>query len=228
MQTMQTPQCDGSKDLDELEGEQSSHTSAGGSVMKGGFDPLANIFVAQDHRPANLKDLNLRTLSAVERALLVIDGTVTRFLEAYMMEPVDIIRLGETRERLIRPHAWLELPKGESVVSRRVLLRGRYSDHVYASAASLVVPYRVKNAVQPVDGRIPEGLGRMLLNGRTEQYRELLWYGKEIANDLPGEMRTLESECSMTRTYRIIVQGKPAMMITEWFELGSEVLPAQH
>jgi chorismate-pyruvate lyase len=225
---MQTPQHDRSEDFDEPKGEQSSRTSSGGSVMKGGFDPLASIFVAQEHRPANLKDLNLRTLSAVERALLVIDGTVTRFLEAYMMEPIDIVRLGETRERLIRPHVWLELPKGECVVSRRVLLRGKYSDHVYASAASLVVPYRVKNAVQPVDGRIPEGLGRMLLNGRTEQYRELLWYGKEIANDLPGEMRTLDSECSMARTYRIIVQGKPAMMITEWFELGSEVLPAQH
>ena len=225
---MQTSQCESSNDLDDPKGERKSENGSGGSVMKGGFDPLANIFVAQEHRPGNLKDLNLRTLSAVERALLVIDGTVTRFLEAYMMEPIDIIRLGETRERLIRPHVWLELPKGESVVSRRVLLRGKYSDHVYASAASLVVPYRVKNAVQPVDGRIPEGLGRMLLNGSTEQYRELLWYGKEIANDLPGEMRTLDSESAMARTYRIIVQGKPTMMITEWFELGSEVLPAQH
>jgi chorismate-pyruvate lyase len=225
---MQTSQSDRSKNVDQPSADQGQYTRAGSQVVKGGFDPLANIFVAQEHRPANLKDLNLRTLSAVERALLVIDGTVTRFLEAYMMEPIDIIRLGETRERLTRPHVWLELPKGEAVVSRRVLLRGRYSDHVYASAASLVVPYRVKNAVQPVDGRIPEGLGRMLLNGRTEQYRELLWYGKEIANDLPGEMRTLDTECSMARTYRIIVQGKPAMMITEWFELGCEALPAHN
>lgn len=225
---MQSPQYDRSKAVNQPSAEQGPQTSPGSPVMKGGFDPLASIFVAQEHRPANLKDLNLRTLSAVERALLVIDGTVTRFLEAYMMEPIDIIRLGETRERLIRPHVWLELPKGETVVSRRVLLRGRYSDHVYASAASLVVPYRVKNAVQPIDGRVPEGLGRMLLNGRTEQYRELLWYGKEIANDLPGEMRTLDTECSMARTYRIIVQGKPAMMITEWFELGCEALPAHN
>lgn len=196
-------------------------------LIKGGFDPLASIFVAQQHRPANLQDLNLRTLSPAERALLVIDGTVTRFLESYMMEPIDIVRLGETRELLRRPHIWLELDKGEKVVSRRVLLRGRYSDRVYASAASLVVPYRVKQAVRPVEEHIPEGLGRMLLNGRTEQYRELLWYGKELASDLPGEMRSLASECSMVRTYRIIVKGEPAMMITEWFELGGEGLLAQ-
>lgn len=225
---MQTPQYDRVKAVNQSSVDHSRQKGSGSPAMKSGFDPLANIFVAQEHRPANLKDLNLRTLSAVERALLVIDGTVTRFLEAYMMEPIDIVRLGETRERLTRPHVWLELPKGETVVSRRVLLRGRYSDYVYASAASLVVPYRVKNAVQSVDGRVPEGLGRMLLNGRTEQYRELLWYGKEIANDLPGEMRTLDTECSMARTYRIIVQGKPAMMITEWFGLGSEALPAHN
>ncbi len=192
----------------------------------GDFDPLANIFVAQQHRPAHLKDLNLRTLRPLDRALLVIDGTVTRFLEAYMLEPIDIVKLGETQEVLSKHHTWLELEKDEEVVSRRVLLRGRYSEHVYASAASLVVPDRVKKAVQPVDGRVPEGLGRMLLHGRTEQYRELLWYGKEPVNDLPGEMRRLTSRCVMTRTYRIIAQKKPTMMITEWFELVKKELPA--
>ena len=192
----------------------------------GDFDPLANIFVAQQHRPAHLQDLNLRTLRPLDRALLVIDGTVTRFLEAYMMEPIDIVKLGETPEILGKPHEWLDLEKGKKVVSRRVLLRGRYSKHVYASAASLVVPDRVKKAIQPIGGRVPEGLGRMLLHGRTEQYRELLWYGKELANDLPREMRSLASRCAMTRTYRIIAQKQPTMVITEWFELGRKELTA--
>ncbi len=85
-----------------------------------------------------------------------------------------------------------------------------------------LVPERVKDAVgRPVD-RIPEGLGRMLLSGRTEQYRELLWYGKEAPSDLPGEIRSLASETCLSRTYRIIVNKKPVMMITEWFELGSK------
>ena len=60
----------------------------------------------------------------------------------------------------------------------------------------------------------------MLLNGNIEQYRELLWYGKEVFSDLPGEMRSLSSDDSLTRTYRIIVNHKPIMMITEWFEIG--------
>jgi chorismate-pyruvate lyase len=93
---------------------------------------------------------------------------------------------------------------------------------VYGSAASLVDPKRVKEAVKDKLGDMSKGLGRMLLSGRTEQYRELLWYGKEPPTDLPGEMRTLSSEYCLMRTYRIIVHGKPAMMITEWFELSGE------
>lgn len=116
----------------------------------------------------------------------------------------------------------LTYPKGSVVSSRRVLLRGGHSGHIHASAASLVVPERVKDAVgRPLD-RIPEGLGRMLLSGRTEQYRELLWYGKEAASDLPGEIRSLASEYCLSRTYRIIVNKMPVMMITEWFELGGK------
>ena len=182
------------------------------------FDPFDGIFVAQDQRPAHLEDVDLASLSPFERAVLVIDGTVTRFLEAQKLEPIEIIDCGRTKETLKKDHAWLELPKGDSVSSRRVLLKGRDSGRVYASAASLVVPERVKDAVGHPAQRIPEGLGRMLLNSRVEQYRELLWYGKEGPSDLPGEMRSLESEFCLTRTYRIIVNKLPTMMITEWFE----------
>lgn len=184
------------------------------------FAPLAQVFIAQDQRPQHLQDVNLRTLDPMERALLVIDGTVTRFLEAYWMEPIDVVTLGQTEQILRDDHGWLELRCGCRVVSRRVLLRGQHSDRVYASAASLVDPKRLKQALQDKVGNMPKGLGRMLLSGRTEQYRELLWYGIERSKNLPPEMRILSSEYCLMRTYRIIVQGKPAMMITEWFELS--------
>jgi chorismate-pyruvate lyase len=190
------------------------------------FDPLANIFVAQERRPANLEDVDPYSLTPVERTLLVIDGTVTRFLEAYFAEPIKIVNIGETRERLKKEHEFLELSKGDEVVSRRVLLRGAHTERIYASAASLVVPQRVKAAVRKEVGDISQGLGRLLLEGRTEQYRELLWYGKEPPSELPGELRGLATEYSITRTYRILVSRKPTMMISEWFELtGEGMLP---
>lgn len=186
------------------------------------FDPFENIFVAQHRRPANLEDIDPYSLTPVERTLLVIDGTVTRFLETYFAEPIRIENIGETREQLKKEHEFLALPKGEEVVSRRVLLRGARSARTYASAASLVVPSRVKAAVRKEVGDMSQGLGRLLLEGKTEQYRELLWYGKEPPSELPGELRSLATEYSITRTYRIMVNREPTMMITEWFELGSE------
>ena len=185
------------------------------------YEPFSGVFVAQDERPSHLMDIDLYKLNPFERACLVIDGTVTRFLEAHRMEPVDIINCGETREILKKDHKWLDLPKGETIVSRRVLLKGRHSGRVYASAASLVVPERIKVAVGRTRERIKEGLGRMLLNGRIEQYRELLWYGKEIASDLPSDVHRFSSEELLTRTYRILVKNKPIMMITEWFEIDT-------
>lgn len=186
------------------------------------FDPFAGIFVAQEQRPPYLQDVDFRELTSFERAWLVIDGTVTRFLEAQKVEPIEIVPCGQSKETLRRDHVWLDVPKGSVVASRRVLLRGAHSDHIHASAASLVVPERVKEAVGRPAEKIPEGLGRMLLSGRIEQYRELLWYGKETPSDLPGEIRSLASEFCLSRTYRILVNKKPVMMITEWFELGSK------
>jgi len=186
------------------------------------FDPFAGIFVAQEQRPAYLQDVDARELSSFERAWLVIDGTVTRFLEAQKMEPVEIVDCGQSKETLRKDHVWLDVPKGSIIASRRVLLRGGNSGHIHASAASLVVPERVKEAVGSPADRIPEGLGRMLLDGRTEQFRELLWYGKESPSDLPGEMRSLASEYCLSRTYRIFVNRMPVMMITEWFELANK------
>lgn len=185
------------------------------------FDPFTGIFVAQEQRPAYLEDVDFRELTSFERALLVIDGTVTRFLEAQKVEPIDVVDVGRSKETLRKDHEWLAVPKGSEVSMRRVLLRGRHSGRNHGSAASLVVPERVKDAVGRPADKIPEGLGRMLLSGRTEQYRELLWYGKEATSDRPGEIRSLDSDYCLSRTYRIIVKKKPVMMITEWFELGN-------
>ncbi len=61
----------------------------------------------------------------------------------------------------------------------------------------------------------------MLLDGRIEQYRELLWYGRVAVSATQGDTRGLSGDYYLTRTYRIIVKKKPTMLITEWFELGS-------
>ena len=88
------------------------------------FDPFAGIFVAQEQRPTYLQDVDFRELTSFERALLVIDGTVTRFLEAQKVEPIEIVECGRSKDTLRKDHVWLDVPKGSVVASRRVLLRG--------------------------------------------------------------------------------------------------------
>ena len=88
------------------------------------FDPVQELLTAQTDRPPGLTPINLRTLSPFQRALLVIDGTVTRFIEAYTMERVQVVRLSQQEQALAAGHRWLEAPRDTVVAGRQVLLRG--------------------------------------------------------------------------------------------------------
>ena len=77
-----------------------------------GFDPAAEVFVAQFARPETLQPVNFRALSPFYRSLLVIDGTVTKFIEAFTMEPVVVERLSHRGVGLPADHEWLEAPPG--------------------------------------------------------------------------------------------------------------------
>lgn len=200
------------------------HNPAG----KDGFDPLEDFFTAQQAMPDNWSKINLRTLTPFQRALLVIDGTVTKFIEAYMMEPVDVIRLFQEQRSLSVDRAWLEASKGTEVIARQVLLRGQYSHKLYAYAVSLIVPGRLGYAEKQdleMDG---EGLGRILLNSRLENRREVLWYGRERAWKLPDAISHLNGTEFISRVYRIIAGGRPIMLINEKFPSGADQLPAHH
>ncbi len=87
-----------------------------------GFDPAAEVFVAQFARPETLQPVNFRALSPFYRSLLVIDGTVTKFIEAFTMEPVVVERLSQEELVLPADHEWLEAPAGTRVIAREVLL----------------------------------------------------------------------------------------------------------
>ena len=192
------------------------------------FDPLKDLFVAQSAKPSQLLEINLRALTPFQRALLTIDGTVTKFIEAYTMEPVGIIILAQEKKQLPADHVWLDAQKGTEVISRQVLLRGMYSNRVYAYALSLVVPYRIIDITKKELELDAEGLGRFLLSSRIETYREILWYGKESSFQLPDAIDHLAQVEFISRTYRIIAGGEPIMLISEKFPSDKDRLPSHH
>ena len=181
------------------------------------FDPLRDLLIAQKERPAHLAEVNLRTLTPFQRALLVIDGTVTKFIEAYTMEPIEVVLLDQAERELTADHAWLEVSSGSTVITRQVLLRGRYNQRLYAYAVSLLVVERLPAPVRANLRQHPGGLGRILLEHQLETRRDVLWYGRERIRHLPDPVGLLNDERFISRTYRIVAGGAPLMLINEKF-----------
>ena len=189
------------------------------------FDPTDGLFVAQFERPTELDPVDFASLSPMQRALMVIDGTVTKFIEAYMMEAVDVTTLGQSVQTLDGSQDWLEVDAGGDVVARHVTLSGADSQRLYAYAVSLTnsaaIPRDIRAAMEIQGGSV----GRILLGSRVEQRREVLWYGRESPDGLPDEVRGVYDGDLLTRAYRIITGGRPVIMIIEKFPIGDCIGP---
>lgn len=184
-----------------------------------GFDPFRDLLADPGARPDHLAKVDLRALSPFQRVLLANDGTVTKVLEAYALEPVESIRLKQESRQLESDYTWLEAPRGTEVVARQVLLHGRHSAATYAYAVSLLVTARLPRDLLCNLAVEPGGLGHVLLNSRIENRREILWHGRERVDDLPEEIARLTGKAFISRTYRIIAGGQPIMLINEKFTL---------
>lgn len=188
------------------------------------YDPFKDLMLVQEERPLQLHQLDLRTLTPYQRALLAIDGTVTKFIEAYELEPVEATLLKQEVQLVFQDHPWLEVAAQTELVAREVLLRGRYSGTTYAYAVSLLVTERLpKNLLQGLH-KEPSGIGRALLNSQIENRREILWYGHEVIKELPAVVQLYTGNEFLSRTYRIVADGKPIMLICEKFPTTSGLL----
>ena len=175
---------------------------------------LRGRFIAQPARPGDARDVG--GLTAVQRALLLNDGTVTSLLEALAREPimVDVLDQRDTSSDADGARS-LDLPADSAIVSRRVLLRG-LSGRVHAVAESLLVPARLPPAFILALAGNSRGLGAVLDELRLETRRDLLWFG---AADTPEWSREagVREPALLTRSYRVVVGGVPAILITEGF-----------
>jgi chorismate-pyruvate lyase len=181
------------------------------------FDPAAEVFIAQAQRPGGLATVSLRDLTPFQRALMVIDGTVTRFIEAYQQEPVNIFRLAQTEVRTVAADRWLQVSANENVIRRQVLLRGAHTGRCFAWADSCLAASRLTVEMRAGLETDPGGLGRMLLDSVIETRRECLWFGREQLLNIPEAVADGLGHDFLTRTYRVITNESPLMLITERF-----------
>ncbi|WP_096087552.1 chorismate--pyruvate lyase family protein [Agaribacterium haliotis] len=172
---------------------------------------MRNLFASSGYAGSDLleldsgEQLNLKELPAFLRVLLTTDGTVTKILESYFWEPVNVNRLAQCRTVLAKPSASLALPRESEVIERRVSLSGADSERLYALARSFVNPAVLPSSlVQELEAdRV--GIGELLRETGLETYRELISIGRDSMH--------------INRVYRIMSGGKPCMEICEQFPL---------
>jgi len=161
-------------------------------------------------------EMPIQALPAFLRALLVTDGTVTKILEAYFWEPVEVQTLQQEFVTAERPVPWIEVDAEDEVLIRRARLIGVDSGRVYASAFSVIRTQLIPKTFRQrlIDREI--GIGVLIRDSGLESYREVLEVGVEPAEGSAKDMAT-ESSDLIFRTYRIIIDGRPVILITESF-----------
>jgi chorismate-pyruvate lyase len=155
--------------------------------------------------------LPIASLPPFLRALLATDGTVTKILEAYFWEPVAVDTLEQRFETAEAEVPWIEVRTGDRCLIRDARLRGVHSGRGYAEAFSLIRTQLIPEGFRRrlIDREI--GIGVLIRDSGLESYREVL----DVAMDT-GE----GGGKAVYRTYRIIIDGKPVILITEYFPLA--------
>ena len=180
---------------------------------------MKDLFVAQFAKPSDLEEINLSQLTPFHRALLITDGTVTQFIEAYTFAPVEVVLLRQETQILSTDHVWLDAEEGSEVAARQVVLQTEQKDGrqptVHAYATSIIVLNRIPRIIREGLTLRGQGLGKLLQRSGLETRRDLLWWGLKRPEDLPETLVHLEGEPFLSRTYRIIADGHPLMLINE-------------
>lgn len=184
---------------------------------------MKSLFVAQDEKPATLKEINFARLTPFQRGLVVTDGTVTQFIEAYTLAPVEVVLLQQKKQTLLRKNRWLQLSDGEEVISRQVTLQTHQetesSPIIRTYADSLIALKRLPKSILEGLESGKQGLGRLLQQSGLETRRKRLWCGIETLTDLPMTIAHLEGETFISRAYLVYADQKPLMLINEKFPL---------
>ena len=188
--------------------------------MKLGDPSIANelaqrVFVRQDERPAHLRPLDITALDPFLRSLLFADGTLTRALEAQMLSRVSVLVLDQSSLPIPAESApWLAITPLEESIRRRVVITIESQPACVGYAESYLVPQRLPPEFVLAIRSETDGIGETLQQLRLETRRELLWFGLGGA---AGWTWVSSSDDVLVRVSRLIVDNRPAILITEGF-----------
>ena len=155
--------------------------------------------------------------SPFQRMLMKANGTVTAMLEAYLSEPIQVVKLSEKLVNTEIKLPKIELNREEQVISRKVLLQGKMSNcnFIYADSFILINNLEERFRYQLLNTNIP--IGKLWSEQKVETFKEIIDSGIEPANELANYFCIEPEENLLFRTYSVSSQGKITMIITEKF-----------
>jgi chorismate-pyruvate lyase len=188
--------------------------------MTGARDFVGVHFTAQHDTPSELSTVDIAELDSFLRGLLFTDGTVSRALEAHTLCEVKVNTVEQTPGPVPAPVAeQLQLAPTDDCLRRRVVMTiGQLAPSVWAE--SYLAMQRIpQQFITQLNGN-PQGIGGSLQQLKLESRRELLWFG---IGPLPAWALHTDTSApdalALTRCYRVLTHGLPALLICESFAL---------
>jgi chorismate-pyruvate lyase len=171
-------------------------------------------FAAQHEASVDLTAVEIAQLDPFLRSVLFTDGTVSRTLEAQALAHVAVDALEQDSTAApARIARYLEIEQTDGCLRRRVVMTiAGTPPSVWAE--SYLVPGRLPGAfLARLDGD-EQGIGGSLQQLKLESRRELLWFG---LGPLPPWALDAAPKTALTRVYRVLTEGLPALLISESF-----------
>jgi chorismate-pyruvate lyase len=181
----------------------------------------------QDRRPPDVREVAPGSLDPAMRFHLFSDGLVTRAVEARTLRRVT------TRVVDQRPAAMpdevacaLSIDAGACSLRRRVVMSlggGPGRSRPFAYAESYHLPERLPGSF--LDALASAGgIGHALQESCAESRRDLLWLGARLPPSWAGGLG--DREC-VVRTYRVVLDGRPAIHVLEGLRLSFAAPPGR-
>jgi chorismate-pyruvate lyase len=164
--------------------------------------------------------INPASLSPFQRIILTTDGTLTEILEAYLFEPLQVVKLSEHVIELSSAHSEMKLEPGRRVIDRKIFLQGKISMRNFIYAESMVALERLEPTFQHelLESKVP--MGKLWRQNRLETYKEIISTKKEPAQGLAKFFDIEEQDQILSRTYLVFSKQQPIIQITEKFPVS--------
>jgi chorismate-pyruvate lyase len=193
------------------------------SVMPNNINTTPQPILGEHYRMPGLSD--------VERILVVSDGTFTYQLETFVREPIGVEILSNEQVPLFPGDAeLLQRQPGGLVWDRRTLLRGKRTSTAYCYATSVINDENLDPDFRAELRVTQSGIGHLMAKYRMGTFRELLTYHIDAGSGYAHHLPHFLDAAFLSRTYRIVFEGRPIMLITENMprNLFAKSIPLDH